>query len=312
MTGSTRAVVVTHNSATVVVDCLASLERGRNEVAGPGLEIVVVDNESRDSTVDEVKRFGHVRLIGTGANIGYAAAVNIGRADAAPGVHVLLLNPDVRLQPGALAAMHAALSTTDELGRRIGIVVPSLWSADGVRQWSMRRRPTVLRSLGDAVLGGDRAGQLERWGERVTSPRAYERPTTVDWASGAAFLMDCELLDQIGPWDESFFLYSEEIDFCLRAADAGWVVRYVPAARAVHLGGEQHASAKLHALSMANRVVLHRKRRGRLPASALRAVLAANEVLRLCKRGDLHRAGLATLLGGERSRRELIRSLQEA
>jgi GT2 family glycosyltransferase len=308
-----RAVVVTFNSGAIIEECLRSLLSIAPEAdeAG-GLEIVVVDNASADDTVARATAVSSkVQVLATGGNLGYAAAINRGWQSSSDGAHLLILNPDIRLSPGAIREMFGVLGTNDEQGRRIGLVFPRLVDESGGLHSSLRRTPTAARTLGEAVLGGDRAGRFDRWGERVTRPEPYEHAATVDWASGAALLVDRAAFDELGAWDESFFLYSEETEFCLRAADRGWAVRYIPTAEATHLGGELHSSARLYALLVANRVLLQRQRRGRMAGSLMRAASIVNEILRLHRPGGLHRFAMRTLIGGDDARRSIIRSLRE-
>ena len=144
----------------------------------------------------------------------------------------------------------------------IQFVCPLLF-ADGTQWWvsagvaagygwsllrSLRRRPTVLRAWGESLLGGERAGRFSPLGELVLDDDSYERAGPADWATGAAMLVSAECLRDVGAWDESYFLYSEETDFALRAWDAGYRLVYVPAAHAVHLEGESHTSPALYAL----------------------------------------------------------------
>jgi GT2 family glycosyltransferase len=129
----------------------------------------------------------------------------------------------------------------------------------------------------------------------VRDPRRYESPATADWASGAAMMISAACFAAVGPWDESFFLYAEETDYALRAADAGFALRYVPDATAVHIGGEAHDSPQLWSLLMANRVRLFASRHGRARTAAFRAALVLNEALRAAG-SRTHRAGLRALL----------------
>ena len=124
---------------------------------------------------------------------------------------------------------------------------PLIRHEDGTPAKSLRRTPTVLRALGEAVLG-ERAGRYPSLGETVVDPAAYRRPGVTDWATGAAMLISADCARACGPWDESFFLYSEETDFALRAGDLGLATAFVPAAEVIHLGGESRVSPALWSL----------------------------------------------------------------
>ncbi|MFI7152628.1 glycosyltransferase [Nonomuraea sp. NPDC050022] len=285
-------VIVTYQSGQVIEECLRSLDAVLSE--GEPARIIVVDNDSPDDTVERVLATGvPVELVETGRNGGFSAGVNAGIA-AAPGCDVLILNADIRLKPDSVRLLREALAVPGT-----GIAVPRLLGADGVLQLSLRRRPTVLRAVGEALLGGLRAGRHAPLGELVVDPRVYERPGTPDWATGAAWLVSRECLDAVGPLDERYFLYSEETEYMLKIRDHGFSIRYEPNAVTVHLGGEQANSAPLWTLAAANRVRLHRQRYGRPRALLMRLAVALNEALRAVTRGrragERHRAALREL-----------------
>ncbi|MEV4176196.1 glycosyltransferase [Nonomuraea sp. NPDC049709] len=286
-------VIVTYHSAEVVADCLKSVRLALRD-QGPA-RVIVVDNASADDTVKLVRQVDPAaEIVQLERNSGFAAGVNAGIA-AAAGCDVLVLNPDIRLDLDAVARLRETLAVPGT-----GIAVPELTGEDGSLDLSLRRRPTVLRAVGEALLGGPRAGRFAPLGELVVDRSRYAREGTADWATGAAWLVSRACLDALGPMDERYFLYSEETEYMLRAGDRGFAVRYQPRARAVHLGGAQQTSGTLWALSSANRVRLHRERHGRLRGLAMRAAVLLNEGLRaLAKgrvRGHRHRLALRALL----------------
>jgi GT2 family glycosyltransferase len=283
--GGVTAIVVTYDSAEVIEGCLRTLA-----THAPEVPIVVVDNGSSDGSQDIVMGH-HVELVRSPRNGGYAAAINLGARHAAPGHDLLVLNPDTRITAGAVDALAAALAES-----HTGIAVPHLVGSDGTTAYSLRRNPTVLRALGEAVLGGERAGRVACLGEIVVDPIAYATPHVVDWASGAAMLVDRRCHEALRGWDESFFLYSEETDLCMRAADLGWSTRFTPTAVVQHLGGHGERTA-LRELMMRNKAELHRRRHGRARGLAYRGALILQEALRSW-RGPHQRAALRRLLGG--------------
>ena len=144
-------------------------------------------------------------------NVGYAGGINRGVREATGAEAILVLNPNVRLRersvPPLLEALKAPLT---------GIVAPQVWSAEGTLEFSLRRQPTLLRALGLTRTG------LPALSEYVCEAKDYVRPHVVDWALGAAVLMSRACFDALGGWDESYFLYSEETDLCLRAETSGY------------------------------------------------------------------------------------------
>jgi GT2 family glycosyltransferase len=286
---SVAAVVVTYNSETVITECLAALDRGLDGVAGS--TVVVVDNASSDRTCELVERSPvNASLIRRERNGGYAAGVNAGAESTASADALLVLNADVRLTAGSVGALVEALSVAGT-----GVAVPKILGPAGRVEPSLKRESTVLRALGEAVLGGTIAGRYEPLGEMVTRPERYAAPATVDWASGSVMLVNRRCYDALGGWDETFFHGSEETDFCHRARDHGWTVRYTPDAVAVHLGGGGAASPSLRPVMFVNRLELYRRRRGRRRAVLFRMALALNEALR-AHRGAHHRLTLWALL----------------
>ncbi|HEY5184160.1 MAG TPA: glycosyltransferase family 2 protein [Actinomycetes bacterium] len=283
-------VVVTYQSRRLLGDFVGSLDAG---LAGVGAwRLVVADNDSDDGTVDEIGRLApSAALVGLGANRGYAAGVNAGIKAAGAVDAVLVANPDIRLEPGTVARMVETMIET-----RAGIVVPRLVDERRHLLTTLRREPTLARVAGEAVLGGGRAGRSPRWGEVVTDPAAYGSRATADWATGALMLISLTCAQTVGTWDESFFLYSEETDYCLRARNAGFPLVYEPDAIAVHLGGESGVSPPLYALLTVNRVRLYRRTHGPVAGAAFWSMLLLGEAVRAAAGRPTSKAAVRGLL----------------
>ena len=263
MTADVAVVVVTYNSAHVVGDLLDSLP-----AALDGLDAVtfVVDNSSSDDTREVVAARGDCDLV-VAENLGYAAGINRGVAHAPGGVPVLVLNPDLMLAPGAVRRLVDALQRP-----RAGIIVPRVVGPDGALLPSMRREPSLLRAVGLSKL------HHPAFSEYVDDPVDYDRAHECDWALGAALLLSRPCLDAVGQWDESFFLYSEETDFCLRARDLGWRTWYEPSAEVMHIGGQSGTSPRIHVMQILNRVRLYRRRHGVVASTAYHVLTVASEL----------------------------------
>jgi N-acetylglucosaminyl-diphospho-decaprenol L-rhamnosyltransferase len=292
MRGHSRAriavIAVTWNSSAVISGLLTSV---RESVFAGEARMVVVDNNSSDDTIAIVKAEApEATIVQVGRNAGYAAGANAGIAAAADCDGFLLLNPDLRLDADSIQRL-----VDEQAASGAGIVVPRLVDAAGRLRWSLRREPTVLRAWGEALLGGARAGKFAALGEVERREPAYSIRTDVAWATGAAMLITRECARSVGAWDESYFLYSEETDFALRARDAGFRIRYTPDARVVHFEGESHESSALYSLLTVNRVKLYRSRHGRAASRLFWCGIVAGELLRA--RRPVHRAALEALMG---------------
>ena len=263
-------VIVTYNSAGVIGALLDSL---RGAVGTLNHRTVVVDNGSSDGTAELVRRRGDA-LVVEAPNLGFGAGINTGVDALAGSGPILVLNPDVRLGQGSVETLAHALPSP-----RTGIVVPRLRNGDGSTARSLRREPSIPRSVG---MGDSHVPLLS---EIVNSAEDYERMHPVDWATGAVLLISRECFDTVGGFDEAFFMYSEETDFCLRARDAGLLTVYVPQAAAAHIGGGSGRNPDLYAMQVLNRVRLYRRRHSFGATLVLFALTVAREAAHAL-RGD--------------------------
>jgi GT2 family glycosyltransferase len=259
-------VIVSFNSADVLAECLGALSR-----ASEGVEVVSVvlaDNASEDGSIAvATEAWPGLTVVRTGGNLGYAAALNRGRAACRPHDALLVLNPDTVLEAGALSVL---ARTAAQPG--CGIAVPRMVHPDGSLALSLRRHSSLRSAWAEAVLGGPRAGRMGL-GEVVSDAGCYQAERAVDWATGAAVMIDQRLWTIVGDWDESFFLYSEETEYMMRAWTAGFRVVYAPQAVCRHRGGESSTSPFLWSLLMVNKVRLYRRSHGRMSSAAFRLAL---------------------------------------
>jgi len=290
MGADVAVVIVAHNSASVLPGLLESLPAALGELTAL---TVVVDNGSSDETVDAVESLGGCKVVRS-ENLGYAAGINIG-VDALPDAEsILILNPDVRLAPGSVETMFTTMKTTNA-----GVVAPRVLEPDGRLFRSMRREPTLLRASGLSFT---------HWpvvDEYVSDPDAYDHRQVVDWALGAALLIRTDCHTQLSGWDETFFLYSEETDFSLRAADAGWQTLYEPRAVVTHIGGQSGRSPRTHTMQIINRVRLYARRHGRLAGWAYFALTLASETSWLVRGNRDARSSITALLSPRKRPAEL-------
>ncbi|GAA0952093.1 glycosyltransferase family 2 protein [Virgisporangium aurantiacum] len=276
-------VVVTYNSAALIEDLVASLAPG---LRGLNWHLTVADNASRDGSVEAVRRYAP-----------YAHVVETGAEKAGPFDAVLVLNPDIRLAADCVPELLTLLRR-----RGAGIAVPKIVRANGDFSPSLRRDPTILRAFGDAVLGGKRTSRFALLGESVTDRGRYTGVTTVDWAEGSIMLIDKACWDACGGWDETFFLYSEETEYALRARDLGFTMMYTPHANARHLEGDAATNPPLWALMTLNRVRLYRRRHNAVATGVFWAMVLLREASRAALGSEPSRRATRALLSRRRFR----------
>lgn len=241
MSARVSAVVVSFNTAALLERAIRSLQRSAPLVEH--LEIIVVDNDSHDGTPRMVRElFPDVRLIHLTKNLGFAAGTNVGLR-VARGEQLLLLNPDAELIHDALGTLSSFLEARPWLAA----VGPRLIYPDGTPQDSAFHFP----GLGQVLL------DFFPIHHSLTSSRLNGRyapaaePHAIDHPLGACMLIARAALDDVGLLDEGFFMYCEEVDWCLRARRRGWEIYHHPGAVAIHHGGkstEQRSGAMFREL----------------------------------------------------------------
>lgn len=215
-------VVVTYNGMPHIERCLGSVR---------GIETILVDHGSTDGTLEFVReRFPAVTVVSQ-ENRGFAAGVNTGVRRAA-GDFVLLLNSDAWALDGALEAL-AEAADADPGAAAVG---PRLVYPDGSPQVSIRGFPTPWRLATQYLFLARIAPRSRVLNAFYGGGRPTDRPTEVEFLKGACLLLRREAYDEIGPFDEGFFMFCEEADWCLRAAKLGWKTISVPSATVVHVG----------------------------------------------------------------------------
>jgi N-acetylglucosaminyl-diphospho-decaprenol L-rhamnosyltransferase len=219
-------VIVSYRCGPLLRECLQSL---REHAPGGGLRVTVVDNASGDGTADVVRReFADVRLIALDENTGFSAANNLVLRETTAD-YVLVLNPDTRICEGTLDTLLGLM----EADPRIGIAGCRLVQQDGTFDHAARRSfPTPASALGHFLRVG-RSGRAPAALAAYRAPAVEEGP--VDAVNGAFMLMRRAMLDEIGLFDEGYWMYMEDLDLCYRAARAGWLTWYEPSVEAVHI-----------------------------------------------------------------------------
>lgn len=225
--------IINYKTGDMTIAAVASALEALGERDG---DIVVVDNASGDGSDDQIAAWiedtgdGRVKLVRSVTNLGFSGGHNQGMA-AAPGAdYYLILNSDALLRPGFFEGLLSAA----EAGPKVGLIAPQLEWEDGEPQVSCFRFAGPISEL---MRGAETGPVSKLFRHREVAIQNPPDPTQIEWASFACILLNGEMVRQIGPMDDGYFLYFEDTEYALRARRAGWGVIYVPKARAVHFRG---------------------------------------------------------------------------
>jgi len=225
-------VIVNYNAGRLLTDCVCSVLPQVDEV-------LIVDNASRDTSMDECARLysadTRLILLKNGTNLGFAAACNIGFLRA-KGDYVLFLNPDCHLDTTAVATLLEAMQANPSVGMVGGL----LMNLDGSEQGGGRRAiPTPWRSF---VRAFGLNHFEKRWPKLFFDFHLHQQPLPpgpieVEAISGACMLVRRQAVDAVGLWDDGYFLHCEDLDWCMRFRQEGWKILFVPSAHVLHALG---------------------------------------------------------------------------
>jgi len=237
-------IIVSFNTREALRESLESVERERGDIR---LEIFVVDNNSHDGSVEMVETcFPQVRVLRSDVNLGFGAANNVA-IELAQGEFIVLLNSDAFLRPQSLQISFRRMIENEDVGLAGGRLV----GRDLTLQPSARMFPSifsdflVLSGLAHKFPKSRFFGRADRtWADPML-------PAEVDWVPGAFSIIRAEALRRVGLFDPDFFLYSEEVDLCLRIQNAGYKIMYWPEIEVIHIGGESSRQIKTLEMSSA-------------------------------------------------------------
>ena len=231
--------IVNYKVKNLLRDCLDSIYKA----SGAKPEIIVVDNNSEDGSVPMIReRFPQVKLIENRRNVGFAKAMNQALREAT-GSYVLLLNPDTLIVDDAVPKTLSFMERT----RDAAIVGCRIVNADGSLQLSCKNFPSLLDLFLKMSFLYRLFPQHRFFGRPYMSYFNYDATREVDVVMGAFMMARRDAIDDIGLFDERYYMYSEEVDWCWMAKQKGWKVYFYPAAEIVHYGGQ---STKLAAERM--------------------------------------------------------------
>lgn len=293
-------VIVSYNVVDLLRACLNSIQQSPMRLSaqetghGPCIEVIVVDSASTDHTVSMLQKdYSWVTTLAQQENVGFTRGNNIGLAQAR-GRHLFLLNPDTELVRDALPAMIAYLDEHPQ----VGIVGPHTLNTDGSTQSSKRRFPTRKTAFFESTwlqFAAPRGLLDDFYAADIPDDAIAE----VDWVQGSALMARREVYEQIGGLDEGYIMYSEELDWCYRAKQAGWSVVYLGTSDIVHHGGKssEQVGARKHIYFQQSKIRYFSKVYGLGFARFLRAFLLLNYAWQLAIEG------LKSLIGHRREMR---------
>jgi N-acetylglucosaminyl-diphospho-decaprenol L-rhamnosyltransferase len=269
-------VVVTYNSRDWIERCLESVR---------GNETIVVDNGSGDGTVELVReKFPEARVVEQ-ENVGMGAGNNAGMR-LASGRYYLLLNSDAWVVGDAIERLVEFADAHPDAA----VVGPRLLNPDGSLQRSARSFPTLWRLSTEYLFLRKLAPRSRALNAFYEGGFAHDEVRSVDWLFGACLLVRRDAADEVGLFDEDFFMFSEETDWCYRFRQAGWQVYFFPGAEVVHVGGASHGGT-LFAENVGGHLRFLAKHRGAREAERARRLLLAGVRVRLLLfRGDRARS----------------------
>jgi GT2 family glycosyltransferase len=281
-------VVVTYDALPWVERCLESVRR---------FETIVVDHGSTDGTLELVReRFPEVRIVEQ-PNLGFGAGNNAGMR-VARGRYWLLLNSDAWVVDGGVESLADFADAHPEAA----VVGPRLVNPDGTLQRSVRGEPTLWRLATEYLFIRKLAPRSPRLNPLYVGGFDHDRVREADWLSAAALLVRREAADAVGLFDESFFMFGEEVDWLTRFRRAGWSVLFTPEAEVVHVGGASHGG-RLFVENLRGHLRFFDKHRGRREAERVRSLLLWSLRLRTLvfrgARGEPYREGVRFLSSGD-------------
>lgn len=264
--------IINWNTGDLLAQCLDSLQAHPPQGEW---EAIVIDNASQDDSARRaLEQHPWIRLETQTENLGFGRANNLGMR-LCRGRAVLLLNPDTLVQHGALRQLQACL----EEHPQAGAIGPRLFNPDGSLQFSCSPWPSLGRELWRLLhLPGVRPDGYAAMGAWQT-----DRIHRAQVLLGACMLLPRQALDQVGGFDEEFFMYSEEVDLCHRLHQHGWELYWEPRARVTHLGGQstRQAASEMFLNLYASKLLYFRKHRGQAAAGIYKAILGLTAYSRL-------------------------------
>jgi len=268
-------ITVTWNAKKYVDECLSSLDH----VEEFPREVIVIDNASTDGTPDLIaEKFPSFQLVRSDRNLGFAKANNIGIRNS-HGKYVCLVNSDVVVPKGCLTSLMQFMESNPE----VGVVGPQMLGPAGNIRRSAMRFPSLLSSVARS-FSLDRSPWLSRvFHAQMMTDFSHDRQAEVDILNGWFWMIRREALSEVGLLDERFFIYGEDMDWCLRFRKAGWKIVFFPGASAIHYGGASSSAAPVRFYVEQQKADFQywAKHHSALAAVAYKAIIFVHNLLRM-------------------------------
>jgi GT2 family glycosyltransferase len=214
-------VIVNFNSKDMIQSCLDSISKDSSQLSP---EVIIIDNNSRDDSVPYLKKnYPQIKLIENKTNCGFGKACNQG-IKLSGGKFIILLNNDCEIFSNTLTELKKAIEKYSQ-ENRVGVIGGKILNQDGTLQYSYGKFPTLISTILDLFKPSE---------QRKVQVSGYDVEKKVDWVTGAFMIIKRELVEDIGYFDENYFMYYEETDLCYRAKKRDWQVIYDPAPQVIH------------------------------------------------------------------------------
>ena len=224
-------IIVNYNTKKLLGNCIASILKDKSKLSS---EIIVIDNCSTDGSADFVaQNFPQVNLLLSEQNRGYSYACNLGLRQS-KGDFICLLNADTEVETGALEKMMGFFQSHPGAGA----VGPKVLNEDGTLQSSCRNFPSLFRTFCENIFLWESIRPNRILGTFLLRYWMHDKVREVDYVVGCCIMVKREVLDDTGFLDETFFMYSEEVDWCFRIRKAGWKIYFLPDAKIIHHKGK--------------------------------------------------------------------------
>lgn len=252
-------ILVNWNTKQITLDCLDSVYR---QTSQHSFEIIVVDNDSSDDSVEAIKdAYPSAKLIESRVNLGFAKGNNVAIKQAR-GRYIVLLNTDTIVLDSALDAVVTYLDEHPQ----VGAATPRLVGRDGLTQFAAAKDPTLWGYTNEYLF--------HRYPD-LYNTSAYERDMEVDIIPGACFFIRRQVIDTVGGLPEIYFMYVEDVEWCQQIRQAGWKIMYLAGPQVIHFGGEssKQAQVKMNKQLIQSRLQHFREHKGWFQAMLLQIVL---------------------------------------